>query len=209
MTTIYLIRHSKKLDTNNYSNDDNLQIQNEKYCLSIKGEEIAKERLNNPEFNNIDVLFSSNYVRAIQTAKYISNKNNIDINIISDLGERKIGIKSWDELPDKFERKQFLDENYKIGDGESQKEVKERMYNTLMKIIKENQNKRIAIVSHGTAISFLLKVWCDITLEDDKLKYTYNDKVLLHNYLDYCETFKLTFDNNNLINIENIKLKEN
>ena len=209
MTTIYLIRHSKKLDTNNYSNDDNLQIQNEKYCLSIKGEEIAKERLNNPEFNNIDVLFSSNYVRAIQTAKYISNKNNIDINIISDLGERKIGIKSWDELPDKFERKQFLDENYKIGDGESQKEVKERMYNTLMKIIKENQNKRIAIVSHGTAISFLLKVWCDITLEDDKLKYTYNDKVLLHNYLDYCETFKLTFDNNNQINKENIKLKEN
>ena len=69
MTTIYLIRHSKKLDTNNYSNDDNLQIQNEKYCLSIKGEEIAKERLNNPEFNNIDVLFSSNYVRTIQTAK--------------------------------------------------------------------------------------------------------------------------------------------
>lgn len=31
-------------------------------------------------------------------------------------------------------------------------------------------------------------------------------KVLLHNYFDYCETFKLDFDeNNNLVNICNIK----
>ena len=205
MTTVYLIRHSKPLKVNNEYNSDSLQVQNEKNCLSIEGEEIANNKFNNDEFNNIDILFSSNYVRAIQTAKYLANKNNLDINVVSDLGERKFGINTWEELPEGFEKKQFLDEEYKIGDGECQREVRDRMYSTLMKLISNNKDKRIAIVSHATAISYLLKVWCDIKVEDDKIKYCFKDKVLLHGYLNYCETFKLEFDSNELINIENIK----
>lgn len=206
MTTIYLIRHSKPLKINNEFNNDNLQIQNEKSSLSIEGENIAKEKLNNKEFDNIDILFSSNYVRAIQTAKYLSAKNNIEINIISDLGERKFGINSWNELPENFERKQFLDENYKIGNGESQKEVRDRMYSFIMKILEENSNKRIAIVSHATAISYLLKNWCDIQIVEDKLRYSFNEKIILDGYFTYCEIFKLDFDDDNkIVNIENIK----
>ena len=206
MTTIYLIRHSKPLKVNNEFNNDNLQIQNEKSSLSIEGENIAKEKLNNKEFDNIDILFSSNYVRAIQTAKYLSAKNNIEINIISDLGERKFGINSWNELPENFERKQFLDEYYKIGNGESQKEVRDRMYSTIIKILEENSNKRIAIVSHATAISYLLKNWCDIQVVEDKLRYSFNNKIILDGYFNYCETFKLDFDDDNkIIGIENIK----
>ena len=143
MNTVYLIRHSKPLKVNNEFNNDNLQIQNEKSSLSIEGENIAKEKLNNKEFDNIDILFSSNYVRAIQTAKYLSAKNNIEINIISDLGERKFGISSWDEKPENFERKQFLDENYKIGNGESQKDVRNRMFSAITKILNDNKGKNI------------------------------------------------------------------
>lgn len=207
MTTIYLIRHSKPLKVNNAFNSDNLQIQNEKSSLSIEGEQIAQEKLNKKEFDNLDILFSSNYVRAIQTAKYLSVKNNLEINIISDLGERKFGIDSWEQLPENFERKQFLDENYKIGNGESQKEVSNRMYSTIMKILDEYKNKRIAIVSHATAISYLLKKWCDINIVDDKLRYSFNNNIILNGYFNYCETFKLEFDDNNqLVNIQNINL---
>ena len=206
MTTIYLIRHSKTLKVNNAFNNDNLQIQNEKSSLSIEGEQIAKEKLNNKELNNIDVLYSSNYVRTIQTAKYLAEKNNLEINIISDLGERKFGIDSWEQLPENFERKQFLDENYKIGNGESQKEVRDRIYSTIMKILEENRNKRIAIVSHATAISYLLKKWCDIQIVDDKLRYSFNNNIILNGYFNYCETFKLEFDDKNkIISIKNIK----
>ena len=205
MTTLYLIRHSKPLKVNNDLNDDDLQIQNEKTCLSIEGEKIAGEIANKKEFENIDVLFSSNYVRAIQTAKYIASKNNLDINIVSNLGERRFGISSWSELPENFERKQFLDENYKIGNGESQKEVTDRMYTAVMDIVVNNKDKKIAIVSHATAISYLLKKWCDIEIVEDKLRYSFNNRIILDGYLDYCETFKLEFDNNNIINIENIK----
>ena len=205
MTTIYLIRHSKPMKVNNTFNKDNLQLQNEKSSLSIEGEQIAKDKLNKKEFDGIDIIFSSNYVRTIQTAKYLSEKNNAEINVISDLGERKFGIDSWDELPENFERKQFLDENYKLNNGENQKEVKDRMYSVIMKILNKYPNKRIAIVSHGTAISYLLKKWCDVNIVDDKLRYSFKNEIILDGYFNYCETFKLEFDDNNeLVDIKNI-----
>lgn len=206
MTTIYLIRHSKPMKVNNTFNSDSLQIQNEKSSLSIEGEQIAQNKLSKKEFDNINILYSSNYVRTIQTAKYLSIKNDIEINVISDLGERRFGIDSWNELPENFERKQFLDENYKLNNGENQKEVRDRMYSVIMKILNKYPDKRIAIVSHGTAISYLLKKWCEIDIFDNKLRYSFKNKMIFEGYFNYCETFKLEFDNENkLINIESIK----
>ena len=198
MTTIYLIRHSKPLKPNNTYTKDNLQLQNEKCILSIDGEEIARKAFDKDIFDNIDFVYASNYVRTIATAKYVAFKNNVDVNIVDNLGERKFGITSWDELPENFERKQFLDENYKIGNGESQKEVRERMYSALMKILADNKGKNVVIVSHGTAISYLLKKWCVIDIYEDKLRYVFNEKILLNGFFNYCET-----DDNKLINIEN------
>ena len=205
MKTIYLIRHSKTLKVNNTFNNDDLQIQNEKYSLSIEGEQIAQDKLNKDELNNIDTIYSSNYVRTIQTAKYIAYNNNLEINIDSDLGERKFGINNWNELPQNFERNQLLDENYKIGNGESRKEVTDRMYNSILRILNDNKGKKIAIISHGTAMTFLLSKWCNIEYINNKLRYSFQKKLLLEGYIDNCDCFKLEFDdNNNLINIENI-----
>ncbi len=198
MTTLYLLRHSKPLRVNNDNSKDSLQVKNEKNCLSQEGEEIAKEKLKDIK---VDIVYASNYVRAIQTAKYISE----DINVVDELGERVYGINSWDELPENYERKQFFDENLKIGYGESQKEVRERMTKAINKILEENKGKKIAIVSHATAISYYLKNYCDIKFENDKLVYRFNNKTKLNGYFNYCETFKLEFDDkNNLINIKNI-----
>lgn len=122
MTTIYLITKSMKV--NNTFNSDSQQIQNEKLSLSIEGEQIAQNKLSKKEFDNINILYSSNYVRTIQTAKYLSIKNDIEINVISDLGERRFCIDSWNELPENFDGKQFLDENYKLNNDENQKEVR-------------------------------------------------------------------------------------
>jgi len=204
MTTLYLMRHSKSMKGDNTCDSDSLQVQNEKYILSVEGEKLAEEK--SKYFDNIDSLYSSSYVRAICTAKYIAERNNIEIKINSDLGERKFGVKTWEERPNDFERRQFLDENYKLGDGECQKEVRDRMYNCIMKIVNDNKDKTIVVVSHATAISFLLKKWCDIKIVDDKLQYSYKDRVIHYGHFDNCELFKLEFDdNNNLINIDNIK----
>ena len=206
MTTIYLIRHSKPLKVNNEYTKDDLQTQNEKKILSFEGEKIAQARFESCIFDDVDCVYSSNYIRAISTAKYVAEKNNLEINIVDELGERKFGISSWSELPENFERKQFLDENYKIGNGENQKQVRERMYSAITKILEEKKKKKVVIISHATAISYLLKKWCNIEIVDNKLRYLFNGKILLDGYFNYCETFKLVFDdNNNLINIDNIK----
>lgn len=91
LTKIYLIRHSEQLKINgkNIKSEDS-QISNEKIILSINGERKAKEISELEELNNIDVLWSSNYVRAISTAKYIALKNNIEINIDENFNERKL-----------------------------------------------------------------------------------------------------------------------
>ena len=123
MTTIYFIRHSETLKSNNIKNSDSLQVQNEKWPLTETGENIAREKSQIYELQNFDIVYASNYVRAISTAKYFtSDKINIDENF----GERKFGINSWDEMPSDFGERQFNDFDYKIENGESINEVIKR-----------------------------------------------------------------------------------
>ena len=69
MTIVYLVRHSKPLKVNNNHTKDSLQIQNEKKILSSEGEALAEKHFSDEIFNNIDCVYSSNYIRAISTAK--------------------------------------------------------------------------------------------------------------------------------------------
>lgn len=199
MITVYLIRHSKTEKTHNVLNNDSLQLQNEKQLLSIDGELLAEEKMNNSSLKNIDVLYSSNYLRALGTAKYIARNNNLIINIHEGFGERKFGISNWNEIPEDFYDRQASEENYKIGNGESQIEVRERMYKSLMEVLEDD--KKIAIVTHSTAMLFLLMKWCDITKDN----IFYNDKIIADTKVDNCDIFELTFDNNkDLINIKKV-----
>lgn len=203
-TTIYLIRHSTPLKITNYINtQDNLQIQNEKTPLSKEGELKALNLSNQEEFKSIDTIISSNYVRAMSTAKYIAEKNKKNILIIDDFGERQYGIKNWDELPNNFEQKQLEDPQYKLTNGESRKEVTERMFNALQKVLKENIGKKVVIISHGTAITFLLM---KLGKYEEGNIYLKNKIIIDKNYeWNTPEIFKLEFHNKELINIENIR----
>ena len=75
-TIVYLIRHSEQF--RGYKEKYNSQQQNEKIVLSINGERLAEELSNNAELQNIDELWSSSYSRAVGTAKYIAEKNNLN-----------------------------------------------------------------------------------------------------------------------------------
>lgn len=205
MTTIYLMRHSEPFKNHKGIEDirENLLFSNIKSPLSIQGEKLAEKISNNSEFDNLDDVWSSDYVRAMSTAKYFAAKNNLKVNISDKFGERKHGVNSWDELPENFELHQFQDDKYKIGDGESQQETKERMKNALDKILNTNKNKITLIVGHATSIAFLLTYWCEINYTGP---YKFNNKDFYNGEWDYCETFKFIFDDkNNLISIENLK----
>lgn len=90
-TVIYLIRHSEQY--RNFVYNHNLEKENEinkKIILSIDGEEKARKLANKEDLKNIDLLYSSDYARAVATAKYIAFNNNLIINIDERLQERKI-----------------------------------------------------------------------------------------------------------------------
>ena len=68
LTTVYLIRHSEKIDNkllDNSNNNEYYQTRREKIILSIEGEKKAEKLSKLKEFEDIDVIFSSNYARAI------------------------------------------------------------------------------------------------------------------------------------------------
>ena len=69
------MRHSEPLKPINLENKDSLQLQNEKWSLTKNGEQIASNKSLNNELKNFDIVIASNYVRAIATAKYFTEKD--------------------------------------------------------------------------------------------------------------------------------------
>lgn len=209
MTKIYLLRHSQPFRKllGEYNSSDVEQIRNEKNPLSVDGERLAREMSEREELQNIDVIYSSHYVRAMCTAKYIAENNNIKLNVDERLGERKFGVNDISELPSDFFEEQFRNWDYKLEKGESANEVSKRMNEVLLDIINNNKDKTIAIVSHGTAISAMLKTWCNVLLNEETklIELYFNDKLVFDGNWNCPELFKLEFDNNNLISINNIR----
>lgn len=67
MTTIYLLRHSQPFRKllGEYNVNEIEQLRNEKNPLSVDGEKLAKRMSEREELQNIDVIYSSHYVRTI------------------------------------------------------------------------------------------------------------------------------------------------
>ena len=203
MTTVYLIRHSVKFDPRNigiYITDDDKQTKTEKKMLSIEGEKRAEILSKEKEFENIDVVYSSDYARAMQTAKYFL-KDGLKLNIDQRFNERTNGYIDKEKYPNFF-CDQYHDRYLKADKGESQDEVAKRTKEAFLEVVNNNKGKRIIIVSHGTAISFLLMNWCKLLDVQSNLlrKLEFNGKVIINRPYNSPEVFKVTIDDNNEIN---------
>ena len=92
---------------------------------------------------------------------------------------------------------QILNLNLKCKDGESMKEVQERMQKSISKILENNNGKKVAIVSHGAAIKFFLMKWCKI--KNNKIYYKNNEIIV-----NSPGVVKVMFLKDELYNIETI-----
>lgn len=195
---IYLIRHSEQYKikgTKNFIEDS--QINNEKIILTVEGEKLAKKLSENEELKNIQEVWSSNYCRAICTAKYISIGNELELNIDSRINERKLGnletlIKLGEEKKHSYIEEQLLDENLTNIDGESRKDVEKRMNDFFEDILENSSNEKIAVVSHGAAIKYYLLKYCKL---NDNMELIYKNKELK---VKSPSIFKLTFKDKKL-----------
>lgn len=211
ITTVYISRHSQSFRDllGEYNVNEIEQIRNEKNPLSVNGEKRAQVMSNIQELHDIDILYSSHYVRAMSTAKYIAENNNIKLNVDERLGERRFGIDRIEKLPKDFFEKQFKDWNYKLINGESLNEVKSRMLEVIFEIIDNDKGKKIMLLSHGTALTTMLSKWCDTRYNDESklVEIYFKNKLVFPGNWQAPELFKLTFDERELIDIENIKIE--
>ncbi len=213
MTTLYLIRHSVKYPRSkfdSFNGSDGNYLKDEKIILSVEGEKRAEILSHEHELENIDIVYSSNMVRAISTAKYLCENQNLHINVDERLNERTCGKPNSDKYPDWFSR-QYKDKTFKTEGGESQEEVSSRVYECINEILLKNKNKRIAVFAHGYAITYVLLKWCELVdvTEDRKLTLKFKGKIFMDKIINAPEVFKLEFDNsNNLIDIDLIEFDD-
>ena len=210
-TVVYLIRHSETTPRSNLkmiSNTDSNQNQNEKAFLSVSGEKRAELLSKHPELQNIDAVYSSSYVRALETAKYIALENNTIINVDDRLNERKIGQMGdmeWKE----FSRLQMKDFDFKLSGGESLNQTKKRIVDAMKNILMFETGNRVAVIGHSTALTCLMSAWCEIGHNyDDEIILSYGDETIVDGHFSAPMVFKVIFDGMNVISLEYLNIIE-
>ena len=160
MKTIYLIRHSAPfVEIENYDDYKNVPWSdyNRNMILSSEGEEKAKKLCNIDELKHLDAVYSADSFRAIGTAKYVAEINNLKIKLDNRINERNLGVNTISELPENQTLESFKNKDYKFGTGESLNEVDKRFNSFINEILESNYNN-IALFIHGIIMmSFLQK----------------------------------------------------
>jgi 2,3-bisphosphoglycerate-dependent phosphoglycerate mutase len=125
---------------------------------------------------DIDVLISSPYERAIQTIRELSLQLNKKIFLKEDLRERQLS--GEDHLITDFnesKRRLFEDPSYSFPGGESSIQAQERAIKVLQEIFEEFNVKRVVIGTHGDIMTLMMsyfdtrfnfEFWNSITMPD-------------------------------------------
>ncbi len=204
MTTIYLI--SNNITNNNSVNDknnDNIEFKLKNKSLNYEGINKAVKISNLKCLKNTNYIFSSSYNTSLETSNYLSKKLNRKVRIDNRLNLRRIGITRLSELPNYYNEQAFLDINYKLPKGESQEEVRERMYNFINYILDKYSNKKIIILTHNICIIYLLRIWCNIKYKENII---YNKKIISSSINKDPNIYKLEFINKKLLTLNKINI---
>ena len=146
MTTIYFVRHAEP----NLSNHDDKSRE-----LSPKGLQDRKLVSEYLKDKGIDLVISSPYKRAIDTLVDFADLMDMEIVLEDRFKERKVG-NEWIADFEAFTKRQWLDFDYKLFDGECLAEVQERNVEALREVLETYDGKNIVIGSHGTALSTII-----------------------------------------------------
>lgn len=111
---------------------------------------------------NISKIYSSDLLRAVQTAEYLSNLVDVPTISLPAFRERHVGV--LEGLTFEESRKQYPKDYYAlinrkihhvITDGESYRQLLKRSTAELWTILRDNHGERIVIYSHTGAICYL------------------------------------------------------
>ena len=146
---------------------------------------------------DINYIYSSPYIRAVDTIKSLADELNISIECIDSFKERRIS--NWIDDFDTFSKRQWKDFDYKLADEESLKEVQFRNVTALMELVQLHPETNCVIGSHGTALSTIINYFNPY--------FGFEDFSKMRELMPWI--VKFTFDHENFINMESIDVFKN
>ena len=206
MKTIYLIRHSAPfVEIENYDDYKNVPWNdyNRNMILSSEGEENAKKLCELEDFKNIDSVYAADSYRAIGTAKYVAEMNNLKIKLDDRINERNLGVNTISELPENQTLESFKNKDYKFGTGESLNEVDKR-FNSFINEILESKNNNIALFIHGIIMMSFLQNNTNFSFDGKNMRLLFNNKEIYNDKMKNPMVFKIEYENNIIVGIEEI-----
>ena len=94
------------------------------------------------------------------------------------------------------------DFDYRLSGGESLNDVRIRMLGFIHQILREDEDKTIAVFTHNVAITCLLSEYCDKGFNlDNRLILNYENDAIVDGAWDGINVIELVFDNGNLESI--------
>lgn len=150
-TIIYFVRHAhSEFDIHN----------EERRELSEKGWRDAERVTNLLKGENINLVYSSPYVRAIQTVQSIADY--VKTTVQTDPRLREGWLADEDvvfEDPDQALRTAFENPHFRYKGGESVKDLQQRAVSALQDILHQHQGNRIALGTHGYIFTSIMNYY--------------------------------------------------
>lgn len=171
MTRIYMVRHCEAI-----GNVSKLFQGTSDFDITEIGEKQLKYLKKRFDNENIDFVFSSPLTRTLKTAKAIVGDKPVTVEVNKGLIEIDGGIlegvpvvESFTNFPDLADAWFNHPEDFHAENGEAMRDVYERIWNTIIEIVKTNKGKTIACATHGGVIRCLM---CKLIHNDIKMLKT-------------------------------------
>lgn len=199
MVNIYLVRHAQST-----GNVEKRLTGREEYLLTSDGKKQVEKLTNSLKNVKFEKAYSSPSIRAIDTIKPLAKLNNLEIEINENLSEMYFGIYDgwkWEEVnkinPNIHENHIKTNEIQGILNQETSKQVADRMYKIVSKIVCENIGKTILIASHGVAIEAYLRKITKVPFLHEREEYSQkNTSINVIQYNEEKNEYKLKELNN-------------
>ncbi|MHC5250381.1 histidine phosphatase family protein [Enterococcus sp. LJL90] len=143
MKKVYFVRHSIRAFKEKNDRED---------PLTTRGLELSEGLTNFFVDKKISKIYSSPFLRTIQTITPTSNLLDLPIIQVEDLKERAVG--KWIDNFSEYSAQQWKDFSFKLENGESLRDVQNRIVRAYEKILSQKGND-IIICGHSTAFAAL------------------------------------------------------
>ena len=157
VTRLYLVRHGQSA-----GNAEGRFGGHSPTPLSELGRQQAEMTAHALSKEKIDAVYSSDLLRAIQTAQPLAERLNLTLRTVAAFRERKVGVLeglTFDESKERFPQDYYALVNrnihHVITDGESYRQLLKRATNALHEVLRTHYGGKVVIFSHTGAICFL------------------------------------------------------